>query len=144
MTLTKFTKPNPLTALNFCMLLRKYLVGAKIKSISSFDLERTVEIRFDCYNELNDLVERKLFIEIMSRQSNIILTNENNIIIDSLRHINNENSSHVIIPHIKYAYPKNNKLNFYYKFKDKDSINHTYHLCLFYFYFIRLFFNCYF
>ncbi len=40
----------------------------------------------ECYNELNDLVVRKLFIQIMSRQSNIILTNENNIIIDSLKH----------------------------------------------------------
>ena len=84
--LTTHTKPNPQNALNFCMLLRKYLIGGKIVEISNYDLERTVQIKLECYNELNDLVVRKLFIQIMSRQSNIILTNENNIIIDSLKH----------------------------------------------------------
>ena len=84
--LTTHTKPNPQNALNFCMLLRKYLIGGKIIDISNYDLERTVQIKFECYNELNDLVVRKLFIQIMSRQSNIVLTNENNIIIDSLKH----------------------------------------------------------
>ncbi len=84
--LTTHTKPNPQNALNFCMLLRKYLIGGKIVEISNYDLERTVQIKLECYNELNDLVVRKLFIQIMSRQSNIILTNENNMIIDSLKH----------------------------------------------------------
>ena len=93
--LTKYQKPNPNTAFNFCMLLRKYLIGGKIKSISNFDLERTIQIKFECYNELNDLVERKLYIEIMSRQSNIILTNENNIIIDSLKHFEKSLPAHI-------------------------------------------------
>lgn len=87
--LTKHTKPNPQNAPNFCMLLRKYLMGAKIIDISSYDLERTVQIKFETFNELNDLVIRKLFIQIMSRQSNIFLTNENNIIIDCLKHSEN-------------------------------------------------------
>lgn len=92
--LTTHTKPNPQNAPNFCMLLRKYLIGAKIIDISTFDLERTVQIKFECYNELNDLVIRKLFIQIMSRQSNIVLTNENNIIIDSLKHFENSLPAH--------------------------------------------------
>lgn len=92
--LTTHTKPNPQNAPNFCMLLRKYLIGAKIIDISTYDLERTVQIKFECYNELNDLVIRKLFIQIMSRQSNIILTNENNIIIDSLKHFENALPAH--------------------------------------------------
>lgn len=92
--LTNNTKPNPQNAPNFCMLLRKYLIGAKIIDISNYDLERTVQIKFECYNELNDLVIRKLFIQIMSRQSNIILTNENNIIIDSLKHFDNSLPAH--------------------------------------------------
>lgn len=89
--LTTYSKPNPQVAPNFCMLLRKYLVGSRIIDISNKDLERTVEIKFEAYNELNDLVTRKLFIEIMSRQSNIILTNENNVIIDTLKHIESGN-----------------------------------------------------
>ena len=43
--LTNHTKPNPQNAPNFCMLLRKYLVGGKIVDISNYDLERTVQDR---------------------------------------------------------------------------------------------------
>ena len=34
------------------------------------------------------------------------------IIIDNLRHINNSDSTHVVIPHTKYTYPSTEKLNF--------------------------------
>lgn len=109
-SLTTYTKPNPLNAPNFCMLLRKYLVGAKILDISNMDLERTVEIKFEAYNELNDLIHRKLFIEIMSRQSNIILTNENNIIIDTLKHI--DSSSRELLPAHEFEFAKITKKSF--------------------------------
>jgi len=92
-SLTNHFKPNPQNAYNFCMLLRKYLIGTKILEISNYDLERTIEIKFEGYNELNDLVKRRLYIEIMSRQSNVILTNENNIIIDTMRHFENKERS---------------------------------------------------
>lgn len=94
LNLTSYCKPNPQNALNYCMLLRKYLIGARIVDISNMDLERTVEIKFECYNEMNDLVIRKLYLQIMSRQSNIILTNENNIIIDSIKHFDNSLPAH--------------------------------------------------
>ena len=109
-SLTTYSKPNPLNALNFCMLLRKYLVGARIIDISNMDLERTVKIEFEAYNELNDLVRRKLFIEIMSRQSNIILTNENNIIIDTLKHV--DSSSRELLPAHEYEFTKITKNSF--------------------------------
>ena len=108
--LTTHTKPNPQNAYNFCMLLRKYLTGGKIKKISSYDLERTIEIQFECYNELNDLVVRKLFIEIMSRQSNIILTNENNIIIDTLKHFDNQTRE--LLPAHEFNFVPINKISF--------------------------------
>ncbi len=108
--LTTHPKPNPQNAYNFCMLLRKYLTGGKIKKISNYDLERTVEIKFECYNELNDLVIRKLFIEIMSRQSNIILTNENNIIIDTLRHTDTQTRE--LLPAHEYEFTPINKNSF--------------------------------
>lgn len=108
--LTTHSKPNPQNAYNFCMLLRKYLIGGKITNISSFDLERTVKIEFECYNDLNDLVKRKLFIEIMSRQSNIVLTNENNIIIDTLRHT--DTSTRELLPAHEYTFVPINKKSF--------------------------------
>lgn len=108
--LTTHSKPNPQNAYNFCMLLRKYLIGGRIISIENYDLERTVEIQFECYNDLNDLVIRKLFIEIMSRQSNIILTNENNIIIDTLKHF--DNNVRELLPAHEYTYTPINKTSF--------------------------------
>lgn len=108
--LTTHSKPNPQNAYNYCMLLRKYLIGGKIISISNYDLERTIEIQFECYNDLNDLVIRKLFIEIMSRQSNIILTNEKNIIIDTLKHF--DNSTRELLPAHEYTFVSNNKISF--------------------------------
>ena len=108
--LTSFQKPNPQNAYNFCMLLRKYLTGGKILEVKTYDLERTVEITINTYNELNDLVIRKLYIEIMSRQSNVILTNENNIIIDTLRHL--DSSSRELLPAHEYEFPKSTKQSF--------------------------------
>lgn len=108
--LTNHSKPNPQNAYNYCMLLRKYLIGGKILNISNYDLERTIEIQFECYNDLNDLVIRKLFIEIMSRQSNVILTNENNIIIDTLKHF--DNNVRELLPAHEYIFTPINKTSF--------------------------------
>jgi len=88
--LTTHLKDNPSNPFNFCMLLRKYLTGSKILELSNYDLERTIEIKFEAYNELNDLVKRRLYIEIMSRQSNIVLTNETNTIIDCIKHFEDD------------------------------------------------------
>ncbi len=106
LNLTTHSKPNPITAPNFCMLLRKHLIGARIISISSFDLDRIVEIDFECYNELNDKIIKKLYIEIMGSCSNIILTNNDNVIIDAIRHIS---SNREIMPARFYELPSNNK-----------------------------------
>jgi len=108
--LTTHSKPNPMNALNFCMLLRKYLIGGKIVKISSYDLERTVEIDFECYNELNDLVTRKLFFEVMSSQSNLILTNQNDTIIDSLKHF--DNNPRELLPAHQYRFIEITKTSF--------------------------------
>ena len=107
--LTDFSKPNPQNAFNFCMLLRKYLMGGKIVNVQTEDLERTVEIQFACYNEFNDLVIRRLYVEIMSRQSNIVLTNESGIIIDTLRRVN---SSRLVLPANPYTPAVSNKRSF--------------------------------
>ena len=58
--LTTNSKQNPLTAPNFCMFLRKHIIGFKIKYISNYDLERVITIELEGYNELNDLITKKL------------------------------------------------------------------------------------
>ena len=111
--LTTHTKPNPKNALNFCMLLRKYLIGLRIKNIISVNLERVITIEFEGFDDIDDIITKKLIIELMGRHCNVILVDENNMIIDSLRHISSDNElTREIVPHVKYAYPSTNKLNF--------------------------------
>lgn len=110
--LTTNTKPNPLSAPNFCMLLRKYLIGFKIKNIYMPGLERIAIIELEGYNDLNDLITLKLIIELMGKHSNIILINEENTIIDSLKHLNNFLGSYRnILPNAIYCFPDRNKLD---------------------------------
>ena len=113
--LTTNAKPNPLNAPNFCMLLRKHLIGYKIKAISSNDnLERIIKIELEGYNELNDLTTKYLMVELMGKHSNIILLNDKFFIIDSLRHLDTlSNSYRDILPAHEYIYPENNKNSFY-------------------------------
>lgn len=112
MNLTTNAKPNPLNAPNFCMLLRKHLVGARITDIYSNCLERIVFINFEAYNELNDLVSKRLVVELMGKHSNVILLNDKNIIIDSLRHLDSfSNSCRDILPAHEYVNPPADKLD---------------------------------
>ena len=85
--LTENNKPSPLTAPNFCMLLRKHLQNGRITEISQPGLERIVHIGVEHLDEMGDLCHKTLVIEIMGKHSNIIFCNEENIIIDSIKHV---------------------------------------------------------
>lgn len=110
--LSTHLKQNPKVAPNFCMVLRKHLLGLHIKNIVTNNLERVVTFEFEGFDDVDDLICKKLVVELMGRHCNIILLDEQNIIIDSLRHLNTENSSRIIIPHQKYTYPISDKFNF--------------------------------
>ncbi len=84
---TDKNKENPQMPPMFCMLLRKHLTGAKIESIKRVGFDRIIDISLSCRNELGDSVVRHLMCEIMGRNSNIILTDGENKITDSIKHI---------------------------------------------------------
>ena len=86
-------KPAPLTAPAFCMLLRKHLGGARILQIEQPDLERVVRFKLQHLNEMGDLCEKYLIVELMGKYSNIIFTNEEFKIIDSIKRVNSFVSS---------------------------------------------------
>lgn len=109
--LTTHLKPNPKTAPNFCMLLRKYLTSSKIVSLETLNLDRIVIITLENYNELNDLVKYKLIVELMGKHSNIILVNEKDVIIDSIRHISSSQALRNTLPANPYTFPISDKLN---------------------------------
>ena len=110
--LTTHPKENPQIAPNFCMVLRKHLIGLHIKNFITDNLERLITIEFEGFDDIDDIITRKLIIELMGKHCNIVLLDEQNIIIDSLRHINSENSLRTIVPHVSYAFPPISKSNF--------------------------------
>lgn len=114
MHLTTHPKPNPKVAPNFCMVLRKYLLGFRIVNFITNDLERIVTVELEGFDDVDDIVRLKLIIELMGKHCNILLVDEENTIIDSLRHIREketEDSSRNIYPHQTYHYPTTNKKN---------------------------------
>lgn len=112
LNLTTHTKLNPLVAPNFCMLLRKHLIGGKISGISMQGLERIVNIEIETINEFNEIENKTLILELMGKHSNIILKNQNDIIIDAMRHIASNNSYREILPSRIYTLPQSNKYEF--------------------------------
>lgn len=95
------------------MVLRKHLLGLHIKNVTTNNLERLVIIDFEGFDDIDDLISKRLIVELMGKHCNIILLDEQNIIIDSLRHINSQDeNSRTIVPHTKYKYPISTKLNF--------------------------------
>jgi len=105
----------------FCMLLRKHLEGAKIKTFSQPGFERILEIGFDSYNELGERTSMVLSCEFMGKNSNIILYNYDNNVIQGCAHFVSEGKSREreLAGGFPYIYPpKQNKTNIYNLSKD--------------------------
>ena len=111
--LSEKNKKNPITAYNFCMLLRKHLVGGTIKNIYQHKIDRVVCFEIENLNELKELSKKLLIIEIMGKHSNIILVDkESNKIIDSIKHIDSRQSSiREVFPNKDYFFVKDEKEN---------------------------------
>ncbi len=103
---TKKNKPSPLTAPNFCMLLRKHLQNGRVISVQQPNFERIIRIELEHLNELGDICTKYLVIEMMGKHSNIILINHEEIMIDSIKHISGMVSSlREVLPGRKYFIP---------------------------------------
>lgn len=114
--LTDVNKPAPKVAPAFLMLLRKYIGTAKINNIFQMGLERILCFELEHLNELGDLSYKRMYIEIMGKHSNIIFTDENNKIIDSIKRISaNMSSLREVLPGREYFLPE--------ELKKKDLLN---------------------
>ncbi|RKM59093.1 fibronectin/fibrinogen-binding protein [Butyrivibrio sp. XB500-5] len=109
---TDEAKPSPMTAPNFCMLLRKHIQNGRIISITQPGLERIIRFEIEHLDEMGDLRHKTLLIEIMGKYSNIIFVDENNVIIDSIKHIPASVSSvREVLPGREYFIPSQEKEN---------------------------------
>lgn len=112
--LTDIQAENPKVPPMFCMLMRKRLGSGRLLSIRQDGLERALYLEFSCINELGDVVNLTLACEIMGRYSNLILIDENNRIIDSIKRVDAEMSSkRLVLPGMPYELPpRDERLNF--------------------------------
>ena len=103
---TAANRPSPSVAPNFCMLLRKHIGSGKILSVTQPGLERIIIFLVEHYDEMGDLRCKKLILELMGKHSNIIFCDENDTIIDSIKHISSWTSSvREVLPGRPYFIP---------------------------------------
>lgn len=105
--LTEENKKSPMTAPNFCMLLRKHIQNGRITKIAQPGLERVVSFEIEHLDEMGDLRHKILAIELMGKHSNIIFYDEENKILDSIKHISGMVSSvREVLPGKTYFIPQ--------------------------------------
>lgn len=112
--LTSQNKQSPLTAPNFCMVLRKHIANGRITRIYQPHMERIIHIEVEHLDEMGDLCTKTLIIELMGKHSNIIFCNSDGIIIDSIKHVSSLMSSlREVLPGREYRIPatQEEKLN---------------------------------
>ena len=112
--LTGTNKPSPMTAPNFCMVLRKHIANGRITRIYQPHMERIIHFEIEHLDEMGDLCTKTLIIELMGKHSNIIFCNSDGIIIDSIKHVSSAMSSlREVLPGREYRIPatQEDKLN---------------------------------
>lgn len=104
--ITSLSYPTPPSPNSLTMLLRKHLEGAFLESITQIQLDRIVKMVFIGTNELKDTVKYFVYVEIMGKHSNVVITYENNKIIDCLKRVSpSMNSARILQPGALYQYP---------------------------------------
>ena len=122
--LTDSKYDNPAVPPMFCMLLRKQLTSGKITDIYQVDYERIIVFEIECYDELRTLTKRKLIIELMGKHSNIILTDKDDKIIDSIKRVDISTSSvRQILPALFYNFPPKQEGKFMPFTENKDLVS---------------------
>lgn len=105
--LTDTNKPSPLTAPNFCMLLRKHIGNGRLISVTQPELERCIHFEIEHLDELGDLCRKLLILELMGKHSNLIFCTPELRILDSIKHIPSSVSSvREVLPGRDYFLPQ--------------------------------------
>lgn len=99
-------RENPTAPPMFCMLLRKHIQGAKIAQIVQPAMERMLTIELETTDEMGVPCKKTLICELIGRQANLILCDQDNRIIDALRRIDGDLSGRrQILPGLFYHMP---------------------------------------
>ena len=104
--LSDVAKENPLKAPMFCMLLRKYFLGARIVGVEQLGFDRIAVFNVSCYDEMGFAVEKKIICEIMGKYANLIITDADYKILAAMKIIDFAASTvRQVLPGMKYQIP---------------------------------------
>lgn len=104
--LTEDEFDNPLSPPPFCLLLRKHLIPGRIADVRQPRFERVLEIVVETRDESGGRTRRRLYAEVMGKNSNVILTDEDGTILDALRRVSGEtNRYRELLPNRPYTPP---------------------------------------
>lgn len=124
--ISDISKPNPMVAPMFCMVMRKYLLGGKVIDIVQYANDRFMSIDIESTDEMGFDSVYRLYIEIMGRHSNITLIRvRDNKIMDCIKHITSDISrSRILLPGLTFELPPlSNRIDPYnISDEDKDKI----------------------
>lgn len=103
--ITEDVLENPITPPAFCMLLRKHLEDTRISAIEQHGLDRVIQFTFDFRLDSGMIDQKILFVELMGKHSNIILT-YHDVVLDSIKRVGPLMSSYrQVSPGTAYIYP---------------------------------------
>ena len=104
--LSDIAKENPLKAPMFCMLLRKYFLGARIVGVEQLGFDRIAVFKVACYDEMGFPTEKKIICEIMGKYANLIVTDAEWKILAAMKVIDFAASTvRQVLPGMKYQIP---------------------------------------
>ncbi len=106
--ITEETFENPQTPPSFCMLMRKYLSGARFVSCASVEGERIIMLSFTATSEMGDTVNIDIAAELMGRYANLVIINGDGRIIDAMKRVDADASAvRQLLPGLMYKLPPN-------------------------------------
>ena len=108
MALLSENRENPAVPPMFCMLLRKILGSGIVREVRQYPGERIVEIGVDSVDELGELRRRRVILELVGRQPNLVLLDEESRIIDCIRRVEGDIAAgkRQILPGLFYRPPE--------------------------------------
>ncbi|MCQ8211372.1 NFACT family protein [Cetobacterium somerae] len=91
---------------SFSLNLKKYIAGSTLISINQIGFDRILNFTFSKLNELGEIKVYNLYFEMMGKHSNLILTNKENKVLDSIKRFSiEENPNRILFPGIDYTTP---------------------------------------
>ena len=103
--ITQMPTDNPKVCPTFCMLLRKHITNATIVAVDQMPYERVLDFTLNVSDDLGYKKIMHLIFELTGKTSNIILTDQNYVVADSIKHLPQDlESKRIVMAGAKYNF----------------------------------------